>query len=55
MIGGSILRSLIPVTEHTAMCGLLGDGVILSAAVFQAERRISPLTGLTRKPKCTPP
>jgi hypothetical protein len=24
-----------------------------SAAVFQAERRISPLTGLTRKPKCT--
>jgi hypothetical protein len=28
-------------------------GVILSAAAFQAERRISRLTGLARKPNCT--
>jgi hypothetical protein len=28
-------------------------GVILSAAVFQAERRISRLTGPARKPNCT--
>src|SRR5208337_459277 len=27
-------------------------GVILSVAVFQAERRISRLTGLARKPNC---
>ena len=27
--------------------------VILSGAVFQAERRISRFTGATRKPKCT--
>ncbi|MFY9910002.1 MAG: D-aminoacyl-tRNA deacylase [Candidatus Sulfotelmatobacter sp.] len=33
--------------------GLLADGVILSVAVFQAERRISGLTGLERRPNCT--
>src|ERR1700683_5541161 len=31
----------------------LHDFVILSGAVFQAQRRISRLTGLTRKPNCT--
>jgi len=29
------------------------DGVILSGAVLQAERRISHFTGPVRKPNCT--
>jgi hypothetical protein len=33
--------------------GLLPGGVILSQAVFQAERRISRLIGLERQPDCT--
>jgi hypothetical protein len=33
--------------------GFLTEGVILSAAVSQAERRISRLTGLERKPNRT--
>jgi hypothetical protein len=35
--------------------GPLYDFVILSGAVFQAQRRISRLTGLSRKPNCTLP
>ncbi len=33
--------------------GLLPNGVILSGAVFQAERRISRLIDLERQPHCT--
>jgi len=35
------------------MASSLVDGVILSVAVLQAERRISRLTGAARKPNCT--
>jgi antitoxin HicB len=44
---------LIIVPAGSDAIWLLTDGVILSVAVFQAERRISVSTGLAREPKCT--